>query len=217
MFRFAFLLFTFSLFFACQQAEDQQEQSPPEDNRPIAVQRLDQLSSYMQGSFTSEAQAAEDTAFMDISLEMQRIWPEADAGIWLYVEQAATATKGKPYRQRVYQLQILNDSTFSSTVYELPKAQRFVGAYAQPARLDSLRPDSLNLLTGCDLRLSYQNDTFAGKTGDRSCRNAWGDAAYATSEVTITKDQLISWDRGYDAEGNQVWGAEKGGYVFEKR
>ncbi|MFT7452655.1 MAG: hypothetical protein ACI9VN_003390, partial [Patescibacteria group bacterium] len=24
-----------------------------------------------------------------------------------------------------------------------------------------------------------------------------------------------SWERGYDAEGNQVWGAEKGAYVFK--
>jgi CpeT protein len=41
-------------------------------------------------------------------------------------------------------------------------------------------------------------------------------ATYATSEVIIKNQQMISWDRGYDSSDRQVWGAEKGGYVFEK-
>jgi hypothetical protein len=28
---------------------------------------------------------------------------------------------------------------------------------------------------------------------------------------------MVSWDRGYNDEGEQVWGAEKGGYRFVKR
>jgi hypothetical protein len=32
----------------------------------------------------------------------------------------------------------------------------------------------------------------------------------------MTPSQLLSWDRGYDKEGKYVWGAEKGGYVFDK-
>jgi hypothetical protein len=27
---------------------------------------------------------------------------------------------------------------------------------------------------------------------------------------------MESWDRGFDAQGNQVWGATKGPYVFDK-
>jgi hypothetical protein len=27
---------------------------------------------------------------------------------------------------------------------------------------------------------------------------------------------ILSWDRGWDKEDNQVWGAEKGGYEFIK-
>jgi hypothetical protein len=26
--------------------------------------------------------------------------------------------------------------------------------------------------------------------------------------------KIVSWDRGFDASGAQVWGAEKGGYIF---
>ena len=36
----------------------------------------------------------------------------------------------------------------------------------------------------------------------------------ATSEVVVSPGRIESWDRGFDAEGAQVWGAEKGAYVF---
>jgi hypothetical protein len=36
----------------------------------------------------------------------------------------------------------------------------------------------------------------------------------ATSEVVVSPGRIESWDRGFDAEGVQVWGAEKGAYVF---
>jgi hypothetical protein len=32
----------------------------------------------------------------------------------------------------------------------------------------------------------------------------------------VTETTLESWDRGFDAGGEQVWGATAGGYVFEK-
>jgi len=34
--------------------------------------------------------------------------------------------------------------------------------------------------------------------------------------VTLTADRMVSWDRGVDAGGRQVWGAERGGYVFDR-
>jgi hypothetical protein len=34
--------------------------------------------------------------------------------------------------------------------------------------------------------------------------------------VEVRPDGLVSWDRGFDADGQQVWGAEKGPYVFTR-
>jgi hypothetical protein len=33
----------------------------------------------------------------------------------------------------------------------------------------------------------------------------------------IDRDKMITWDRGFDENSNQVWGATKGGYVFKKK
>ena len=32
--------------------------------------------------------------------------------------------------------------------------------------------------------------------------------------MRITAESIVSWDRGFDQAGSQVWGAEKSGYVF---
>jgi len=48
----------------------------------------------------------------------------------------------------------------------------------------------------------------------KDCPSELRGAKYATSEVTISKNGFVSWDRGFDENGNQVWGAEYGGYDF---
>ncbi|TYH42172.1 hypothetical protein ES332_D11G045300v1 [Gossypium tomentosum] len=41
-------------------------------------------------------------------------------------------------------------------------------------------------------------------------------ATYCTSELTILKNNEIhTWDRGYDDDGNQVWGVKEGPYEFK--
>ena len=47
-----------------------------------------------------------------------------------------------------------------------------------------------------------------------ACASDLRGAAYATSEVTITPQFVLSWDRGFDNTGKQVWGATEGPYVF---
>jgi hypothetical protein len=41
-------------------------------------------------------------------------------------------------------------------------------------------------------------------------------ASFANSIVTVTQNEILSWDQGFDKEGKQVWGATKGGYRFIK-
>lgn len=51
------------------------------------------LASWMTGSFSSGAQAAADSSYFDVRLQMVRIWPHRNDGYWLYVEQVWGATK----------------------------------------------------------------------------------------------------------------------------
>ena len=67
---------------------------------------------------------------------------------------------------------------------------------------------------GCSIFLRADGPAFVGATRGEGCSSSLAGAAYATSEVTITRDVLTSWDRGFDAAGEQVWGATAGAYEF---
>lgn len=178
--------------------------------------RLELLADRLSGSFSSTAQAQADPDFRDIRLRMCRIWPERTDGPWLYVEQAEASAMEKPYRQRVYRLAATGPQAFVSHVYEIPDPSRFVGACGRDASLAGLTPDALTTKDGCAVFLTYHvcSDLFTGETQGKGCASTLRGAAYATSEVSITQAGIVSWDRGFDAAGQQVWGATKGGYRF---
>jgi len=179
------------------------------------INDLDSLFTMMQGSYNSEAQAEQDSSYYNISLHMYPIWE--NKGNWLYVEQALNATQDKPYRQRLYEVKQLNDTTFASYIHTLTNASDWVGKWNAPKAFDSLDVKDITLKNGCEVLLyKSDGDGFKGKTGEQTCESTLRGASFATSEVELTADQIISWDRGFNAEGNQVWGAEKGGYIFDK-
>ena len=172
---------------------------------------------WMTGSFSSREQALSDTNYFDIRLEMRPIWPERGNGYWLYVEQAAADHLDRPYRQRVYHVTEQLDGSIRSDVYEIPDPLRFAGAWKRSDRLGDLTPDSLTVKPGCAVILERVSEgAFEGGTVGEGCLSDLRGARYATSVVRLTPDGLTTWDRGYDADGNQVWGATGGGYVFKR-
>lgn len=176
---------------------------------------LERLATYMTGEFSSEAQAKADAEYRDIRLTMARIWADRADGPWLYVEQAMASAPDRPYRQRVYRLEHAGADLFQSRVFALKEPAKAVGAGADPTRLAGVTPETLEALPGCTVVLRrIDAATFRGSTLGSACENAFGKAVYATSEVTITASSIRSWDRGYDAKAEQVWGATKGGYEF---
>ncbi|MBD3225305.1 MAG: hypothetical protein GF313_11280 [Caldithrix sp.] len=177
---------------------------------------LQRLTSWMTGSFSSKEQALADSNFFDICLEMVRIWKNRNDGSWLYVEQAAASSLQKPYRQRVYHLQKRDNGLLESATYIIKDPLRFAGDWRNEQPLKSLRPDSLMIRQGCTIVLQWQDSVFVGGTQDKQCISHLRGAAYATSEVRIENDRFISWDRGFDENDKQVWGAEAGPYIFRK-
>ncbi|MBC8367075.1 chromophore lyase CpcT/CpeT [bacterium] len=178
---------------------------------------LDTLNHWMSGSFTSAAQAAEDSTYYEIELEMQPIWTDRRDGRWLYVEQAVASHKSRPYRQRIYRLRRQDEMFLESAVYRIADEERFVGAYQNVDLFNNLSPDSLLEREGCAIILERMADgTFGGSTQGIGCESTLRGASYATSHVTIRQTRIMSWDRGYDADGNQAWGATQAGYIFEK-
>jgi CpeT protein len=201
------LLFTGLLFF-CSTLFAQQK---------IKTKDLKQLKKRMEGHFSSKAQSQADTSYFDIHLNMKQIWKDRKDGYWLYVEQAMSTALQKPYRQRIYHLYKQDDTTLVSKVFEIKSPGKYINAQNNIDVLKVLTVDSLIDRQGCAIYLKKNNKgNYYGSTPSKECLSTLRGATYATSEVIIEKNKLLSWDRGWSAADKQVWGAVKGGYEFIK-
>ncbi|MGB0951955.1 MAG: chromophore lyase CpcT/CpeT [Planctomycetota bacterium] len=188
--------------------------APASEVAPFEAE-IRQLTTWMTGSFSSSAQALEAPEdYFDIRLFMVPIWEDRADGPWLYIEQSAAVALERPYRQRVYRLSADGDS-IRSDVYTLPgDPLEYAGAWQTPERFRDFGPEDLALRGGCSIYLEPTKMAYVGSTRGQGCASSLADAAYATSIVSIQPNVLESWDRGFNAAGEQVWGAEKGAYHF---
>lgn len=177
---------------------------------------LEQFANALIGDFSSKQQSESDTAYFNISLVMTRIWPDRGDGIWLYVEQAMAANLSKPYRQRVYKLTKPSAFTFSSEIYTIRNQKDVIGFHKDATKSGLLTFDQIDLKKGCEVILQFKNGVYTGGTIGSGCPSDLRGASYATTKITLTNDLLNSWDQGFDQSGKQVWGATKGGYVFNR-
>ncbi|MBT8257139.1 MAG: chromophore lyase CpcT/CpeT [Bacteroidia bacterium] len=201
--------------FSCQNSKNKNPEISITEKPEKIDAELEELFNLMQGSFNSEKQSITDSTYFNISLHMYPVWEEK--GYFLYVEQAMFAQQDKPYRQRIYKLKRLDETSFTSSIYTILNDSLWVGKWKSPKGFDSLEFEDLSLRNGCDVILVKSGENhFKGRTREYSCESTLRGASYATSEVVITADKIISWDRGFDPEGHQVWGAELGGYIFNK-
>ncbi|KAF1871151.1 hypothetical protein Lal_00020885 [Lupinus albus] len=57
---------------------------------------------------------------------------------------------------------------------------------------------------------------YEGSTPPGGFPNSWNGASYCTSELAVMKNNEIHmWDRGFDDNGNQIWGPKEGPYEFK--
>jgi CpeT protein len=175
------------------------------------------LRNIMTGSFDSSLQASVKENYFNIVLHMEPVWLD-QPGNWLYVEQAVATTADEPYRQRIYKLEQRGARKFVSRVFEMPEPARFIGAHEDPTLLNVISPADLTEREGCAVHLKYEGEgTYRGSTKKDKCKSFLRGATYATSRVSITRAFVQSWDQGFNADDEQVWGATEGGYMFMKQ
>lgn len=74
------------------------------------------------------------------------------------------------------------------------------------AAVERLTPDSLTTRSGCEVILKEKTKSaFEGSTVAKRCPSEWRGATYATREALISKDRMVTLDRGYNAADQQVW------------
>lgn len=185
---------------------------------PLGKKDLKAVAGYLAGSFFAESTSTSDSSSFQIKLQMAPVMPHHTDGYWLYAEQALVSAVDKPYRQRVYQLYVEDDTTIISQPYELKNPSFYAGSCTDPSKLQTLQMDSLIQRAGCGILLhKYSDGSYQGTTAHRQCFNALRGSVFATTDWAIYPDHLQSWERGWDEHGVQKWGPVQSGYDFLKK
>ena len=189
---------------------------PPDE--PPALDAVGTLEQSLVGVFDSEQQSIDDPRYLAIQLVTCPVHaPELGDDV-VYVEQAVMENVSAPYRQRLYLLGGDDGTeTATTTVYALVEPDAATGQC--DGELATFTAADVTLRAGCGVVMDWDADeqAFVGGTTDRSCESTMSGASYATAEVWIGADRIDSWDRGFDANDEQVWGAEAGPYQFLRR
>ncbi len=201
----------------CGSAPPGQGNASSNEATPATEPTEQRLFRWLVGRYDSKNQAAADRAYYEIALTMCEVEAPEYGARTLYVEQARVGSA--PYRQRLYVVEGVAEKPLEaiSRVFEFTNPRAMVGfckgtSKALPAGVVAEEKQ------GCHVRLTWNEAalSFEGGTEGTGCPSSLNGATYATSEVTLGESTLVSWDRGYDAGGSQVWGATKGGYVFDR-
>jgi len=178
----------------------------------------DEVLALLTGRFDSLQQSLTNPQYFNVSLISCAVdAPELGARV-LYVEQALASKLQQPYRQRLYVITEGDDigTEATSRVYSLVAPSSFVGLCDQQS-LRTVTAAEATERHGCQVNLTRVDNHFQGSTSDTACKSSLQGASYATSEVQLHGDRIDSWDRGYDANGVQVWGAVSGPYQFDRK
>ncbi|MCA2960331.1 MAG: chromophore lyase CpcT/CpeT [Silvanigrellales bacterium] len=184
----------------------------------------ERVASYLEGTMDSSLHSLESKDYYDVTVRHCRVTPTdargepvaARGAIYLYLEQAISLNKARPYRQRFMKVAANPlQGTITSTVFENDAAKSFKGLCDAPET--SRRVPVTGFESGkCTVSLRPVGDKYVGGTPEGRCPSTHNGAVAVSSKVSLGKDFMNSWDQGWGADGTQVWGAVDGGYRFRK-
>lgn len=174
------------------------------------------VAAYLEGVMTTNDQATNNPDFVGVQMTTCRVTisdatmqtpPDA---IYLYQEQSLSTDLSEPYRQRFLQIVPGNNNRIDAHSYKPEAPDQWIGLCAQSEE-DGLPLVSAIALDTPVCTVSLRPAAiggFVGSTPAGGCPANVRGALSITNVVVLHADGMDTWDRGFDADGNQVWGAE---------
>jgi hypothetical protein len=190
--------------------------------------QLTALGEYLAGEFDNREQAIDEPVwYVHLRLWQRPVNLFTEDSITLFAEQASIITLDQPYRQRIMRLRQGSNSDATVEVqYYMPQDPSVLrGAGDNPALLNTLRPEQLDLLPGCILTVTQEKlggDRYkftATPPPETRCSFTYlGNTVYVSLGFAATATEFHGYDKGIDpATGKATWGAIMGPYRYTKR
>ncbi|PSB04548.1 chromophore lyase CpcT/CpeT [Merismopedia glauca] len=143
-----------------------------------------------------------------------RVTDMQPSAVFLYQEQALSEKLSQPYRQRFLRISaVKNSKLVESAGFKPPKPESWVGLCNQPEAKRLVSSNDLGK-TECSVFLQKEGNNYVGETQPGGCPTNFKGAVKITNHITLHANGMETWDRGYDAQGNIIWGAKQEPYQY---
>ena len=180
------------------------------------INHRDAVVEHLEGIMTASVQL-EGKPAIQVQMTTCRVTvPDRDNSVFLYQEQALIGKLDRPYRQRFLEI-TADEDTDSNLVYShsyKPTNQEEWVNYCRSTTKTVSRDDLGQLV--CTVTLKPLLNIYSGKTQLGGCPAEVRGAVKITNQIILHQEGMDTWDRGFDASGNQVWGAEDRAYQFRR-
>ncbi|MEM6350423.1 MAG: chromophore lyase CpcT/CpeT [Cyanobacteria bacterium P01_D01_bin.14] len=132
---------------------------------------------------------------------------------YLYQEQALVSNLAAPYRQRFLQIALSDDQQrVESRTLKPEDPARWTGLCDQDT------PEPIEVadmgVPVCTVALRPSALGYVGSTPTEGCPVTLRGATRLTNVIVLHAAGMDTWDRGFDAEGVQLWGAQAEPYRY---
>ncbi|MDY6785163.1 MAG: chromophore lyase CpcT/CpeT [Cyanobacteriota bacterium] len=189
-----------------------QAQTPPKP--PPLEQQVQDVVEHLIGVMDTSAQAETQPDAPNARMTTCQIRVSDSEEVFLYQEQALSESLERPYRQRFLRIAPSSDrDTVESRSYKPLNSERWKG-------LCDRAPEERTAQLGdmedakCSVFLMPANEMYIGNTQAGGCETNVRGAVRITNTILLHSAGMDTWDRGLDASGNRVWGADGQAYQY---
>lgn len=184
------------------------------------AQQVQEVVSHLDGAMDTSAQAHANPKAPNVRITTCQVTVK-DAGaiarphaIFMYQEQALSQRLSQPYRQRFLRIApTVGNTSIESAVFRPPTPQAWIGLCSKPEAQRIVNVKDIGT-SNCSVFLRRQQQNYIGETSASGCPSNYKGAVRITNRITLHQAGMDTWDRGFDASGNQVWGAQSEAYQF---
>lgn len=193
---------------------------PANSQKPPLERQVEEVVSHLVGAMDTSAQAIANPKAANVRITTCKVKVENAAllnrpqAVFLYQEQALSRRLSQPYRQRFLRIApSANSLGVESAVFKPPTPKTWIGLCGQPEAERIVQSRDIGA-SNCSVFLQRTGENYVGETPASGCPSNYKGAVRITNRIVLHQAGMDTWDRGFDAAGNQVWGAKEESYQF---
>lgn len=178
-------------------------------------QQVQAVVSHLVGIMDTSAQARSNPKAPNVRMTTCQATVQNDSNnipsVFLYQEQALSDRLSQPYRQRFLQISLNSNNIVQSSSFKPSNSTTLIGLCNKPL------PERIVSDIGtpvCSVSIKPVGQDYIGETPPQGCPANVRGAVRITNRIILHSTGMDTLDRGFDASGNQVWGATNETYQF---